>query len=353
MWCHECGCENPNQSLFCSKCGCKLIMPAGNVAGNAEASNNDDFDYEKFVNTDEYVEEEKRLEEERIRSEEAARQESLRRERMKRHMQQERLKKEAQEKQKNKVIMSGIIIAVVIAIAGIASFFFVSNYLNNSNETEDTTAEVQLTPEVTEEAEPTEEAVPTATETPTPTAEAEEEEEEETQDEDSEEAEDEEDIVVTATVSKAKKVDTSGYSVVKIKSGAASSVVEQDGYDNGAMVAVDGDETTSWQEGVDGNGEGEYVYYEFSQTYDVKYIKFKLGNWRDEERYDANNRPKELIIILDDVEFSVKFEDGQTEYCVELSDDIEASSIFVIIESVYEGSLWDDTCISEIEIYGK
>ncbi len=143
------------------------------------------------------------------------------------------------------------------------------------------------------------------------------------------------------------------YYKLTVSEASASSVISQEGTDNSAYKAVDGNPKTSWQEGVDGDGIGESIHLGLSKTYMVKYMSFQLGNWNSGEYYDGNNRPKELEITAGDVTQSVTFPDGQVEYWIEFSEECPVSEIDIMIKSVYEGSQWDDTCIAEVGIYGK
>lgn len=147
--------------------------------------------------------------------------------------------------------------------------------------------------------------------------------------------------------------DFGDYYKLSVKDASASSVISQEGTDNGAGKAVDGNEKTSWQEGVAGDGIGESLHFELEKPYNVKYMSFQLGNWNSWEYFDGNNRPKELEITVGDVTQTITFPDGKTEYWVEFSGECPASEIDVVIRSVYKGSQWDDTCIAEIGVYGR
>ncbi|MEI3282065.1 MAG: hypothetical protein V8R61_04860, partial [Enterocloster sp.] len=61
---------------------------------------------------------------------------------------------------------------------------------------------------------------------------------------------------------------------------------------------IDGDVTTSWQEGVEGYGEGEAIRFSFAGAKPVKTISINAGSWISSERYYANGRPKELAIVF-------------------------------------------------------
>ena len=335
MWCPKCGFKNDDDALFCENCGYKLPDLHDENLGDTKRIDADEFDFEKYA--DEGI-----ANEEREREKEA-----LRRERKKREARMA-AKREAQERQKRKVITTGIIIAVVIAVVGIAAFVLVSQYMGESSQKSTSqTEQVKLTPTVSPTA--TETPVPTATETPTPTA---------TPTETPTETPtpiptiDENESAVAAIV-KASDVSTDGYSLVSISKISASSQITQDGINNGATAAIDGDEITSWQEGADGDGIGEALFINLTRDYEIRYIKFKLGNWRSAETYRQNNRPRKLAVQIGDVVYNVEFPDGQTEYCLALSKDLSANYISITIQSVYSGDDWDDTCISEVEIYGK
>lgn len=134
---------------------------------------------------------------------------------------------------------------------------------------------------------------------------------------------------------------------------SASSVVSQAGYDNSAMVAVDGLLETSWQEGVSGNGEGQYLEIYLDNEHPVKYLVLYLGNWRSYDWFYDNNRPQSLTIHIGDYTTTQEFADGQIIHCIELSQPIQASRVRLTINSVYGGRDWQDTCIAEVMAYGE
>lgn len=256
---------------------------------------------------------------------------------------------EQQRKENRRIVIIGIIVAAAIAASGIAAFFGIRYFMDDSSSASEGSVKISSelqeeldqrkntptpvptqTPEETAEPTPSSEPTPTITTTPEPTPE-----------------------IISAEVKKASSVSTNGYQKVSIKSAEASSTIDQEGYNNSIQMTYDGDEKTSWQEGADGDGLGEVLHYTLSQEYDVRYITFKMGNWRDQNNYDVNNRPKGITVWFGDQSYQVTIPDGKTEYCLELSGDITCSEIYIRIDSVYSGSEYDDTCISEIGIYGK
>ena len=142
---------------------------------------------------------------------------------------------------------------------------------------------------------------------------------------------------------------------VRVAKATESSHIVQEGKDNTAYAAIDGKEDTSWQEGVDGAGEGSWLQFDLDKEYDITRFTFKLGNWNDaKDYYNGNNRPEKLLISFsegNDV-YELSFEDKKQHFSYELDTPIRTDVVRIEIESVYEGDSWDDTCIAEIGIYG-
>lgn len=174
--------------------------------------------------------------------------------------------------------------------------------------------------------------------------------EEERKKEEKQEEESEKEAEITVSVDKAEPEDLSSYVQIQPVSSEASSALG----DNTAEKVTDGQELTSWQEGVTGYGQGENLTLKFDKTYKVKYLALKLGSWKDDNAYSQNNRPKELDIQTDHLIRKVTFPDGKTQYWVTFSGECETSELKLIIEQVYRGSKtsWNDTCIAEVQVYG-
>ncbi len=147
--------------------------------------------------------------------------------------------------------------------------------------------------------------------------------------------------------------DLTGYARVGIVQAGSTSNIEQENNQNGPEMAVDGDEVTSWQEGVEGPGIGETIYYKLDQEQPISYITLKLGNWRNDKYFYANNRPRTLSITLDDYTFQITFPAEKREYVVQVDPPYPASYIQFQIDDVYKGSSYDDTCIAELGMYCK
>lgn len=137
-----------------------------------------------------------------------------------------------------------------------------------------------------------------------------------------------------------------------------SSIVTQSGtHDNSADAAVDGNTDTSWQEGVDGDGLGEYIMLDLGRERQVQYLKAWLGNWRSDDWYNRNNVPAQLCITFYDEDWNcescmISFPKEKRPFGIALSRPVSAQYVCIEIVDVYSGSKYDDTCIAEILVCG-
>lgn len=162
---------------------------------------------------------------------------------------------------------------------------------------------------------------------------------------------------VTVSVQYSSQVSLNGMVKAGVQKATAfdsSHVVQRDStIDNSAWSAFDGQSTTSWQEGAQGDGIGEYVGISFDRQYQVKVITLLLGNHRSDSWYIKNNTPKTLTINLGGQVFLVSFPKEKTEFAVVLSQPVAASDIRLTIEDVYKGTEYEDAIIAEVGVYGN
>jgi len=110
----------------------------------------------------------------------------------------------------------------------------------------------------------------------------------------------------------------------------------------------DGLASTCWAEGAKGWGQGEWVKFTFNVPVDIYTVEIINGFAVDDERYYGNASVKML---------AVEFSDGKKTN-LELTDVASPKNyslygedvtwIKFIIDQVYRGEKWEDTCISEI-----
>jgi len=127
-----------------------------------------------------------------------------------------------------------------------------------------------------------------------------------------------------------------------------------------AWSAIDGSPETTWaEEGhlghepwPSGPGIGEWIILVFPETIEIDRIGVDIGFDRDADIFAKNNRLKRATIMFskgDVVELA--FDDVRG---VQMKDIPPVTTTYVqlVIDEIYPGSKFDDTCISEIEVWG-
>ena len=120
----------------------------------------------------------------------------------------------------------------------------------------------------------------------------------------------------------------------------------------GAAFLNDGDISTPWEEGVEGDGIGEQITYEPEAGTKLQVIRIYPGNGRSDKAFQENNRPKTITLEIDGKKQALNFDDAGYFYTFSSKKPVTAKQVKLIIDSVYQGSKWQDTCISEVEFYG-
>lgn len=275
-----------------------------------------------------------------------------------------RLDKAREQKRERRILLYGVVLILMILAAGFSAMYAVSQSLNSTVEDTTESKKVKIvstpTPTPTPEATPTEaaptEAAPTeaAETTPEATPAASSESTAEPTPEATPEPEKELQIRLLDQA-KTDEILAMGYVKAGLSSASATSSLYQPGIDNSPNVLVDGMDYSSWQDGVDGPGIGESITLGFDREYRVRFIVLRLGNWYSDgwtDYYIRNNRPKQMMFNLGGREFTVEFPDEMKEYCIEFSEEINASALQMTIVDVYAGTEYDDTCICEVDTYG-
>ena len=151
----------------------------------------------------------------------------------------------------------------------------------------------------------------------------------------------------------ANDANLAGQSLIGITAAAASSTISQSGTANDPILVFDRRDETSWQEGVSGYGLGEWLKASFDGNYKVKYMAFKLGNWKNDKYYYGNAKPKTLEILIGDFRGEITFPDERAVQWVEFSKEVDANAMEITIRDVYAGTSWQDTCIAAVDVYGS
>ena len=157
----------------------------------------------------------------------------------------------------------------------------------------------------------------------------------------------------------AAKVDMLRYESVVIDSATATSEwIDEDDPTWGCFAedAIDGDYTNSWQEGVEGNGEGESITIRFGSGTRIDILKIFPGLISSEEWFYANNIPISFQVTFSDTDVyevqltSYGYEEAKHGFILNLEDPVVTDAITIEFLSVVEGE-YKDTPLTEIEAY--
>jgi len=142
-------------------------------------------------------------------------------------------------------------------------------------------------------------------------------------------------------------------------SASASSVYPSDRWGTyHAWSAIDGRVESPWTEGIAGPGVGEWIMLTFPETVEVLGIGLDVGYDRDAGIFYANNRVKRATFVFSNGErITLDFADTRGVQMVHLvrapGPNIETTYVKMVIEEVYPGYRYNDTCLGEIEVWGR
>ena len=157
-----------------------------------------------------------------------------------------------------------------------------------------------------------------------------------------------------------EQVDWEQLEQVSVWAEAGSSLVSQKtGMVYGPELMLDGDINTSWQEGEDGWGEGETLNFSFyGEEVPLKVISFYGGSFQSEEKFMENGRPAAITVIYrlegeEKERFSAELEDTMMPNYLQLDQAVSCDAVDIQIDSVYPGSRYQDTAVTELAFYGE
>ena len=144
--------------------------------------------------------------------------------------------------------------------------------------------------------------------------------------------------------------DTSDFQAIDVASVEADSVlVSSKGNRYEPKFMIDGDTTTSWQEGEDGAGEGQVFLAKFGDNQKVDYVVIHNGNHKSEKLYYNNNRIKSLNITINDQSANIELEDSMDPQVIRINGAESINEVRFEIVSVYSGDKYNDTCVAEVQ----
>lgn len=134
---------------------------------------------------------------------------------------------------------------------------------------------------------------------------------------------------------------------------ATSYLIEEKlGFIHEPSNVLDRNNATAWVENAVGQGEGESITLELDDLYVVSGFVINAGYQKNENVYENNSRPKELIVTFSDGNSqTVELEDYYGPQKIILDIPIETTKVTFTISSVYYGDKYEDTAISEISLF--
>jgi len=133
----------------------------------------------------------------------------------------------------------------------------------------------------------------------------------------------------------------------------ATTTLSSDGNNTyGAYNLIDEDNSTAWVEGVNDAGIGQRIIFKADSPQTVNHIQILNGYCKTRDLYQKNNRVKTINIIFPDgTTIRKSLTDAYAEYQLLVFDSpIVCDEFSIEIQEVYNGSKYNDTCISEILI---
>lgn len=147
----------------------------------------------------------------------------------------------------------------------------------------------------------------------------------------------------TVNVDLTRVLESNAYATIE-----ASSTYNGDSANHAVRNLTDNKLKTNWTEGVHGNGEGEYIEFTFHMEQPIAGFIISAGNHASNTYYTKNSRPKTVILTFSDgseVEYTLL--DKKETQKIYFDEVVDATSARLTIGSVYSGSAWEDTVISE------
>lgn len=126
-------------------------------------------------------------------------------------------------------------------------------------------------------------------------------------------------------------------------------------YQYSPEMCYDGNLTTCWAEGKSDDGIGESIRFEFDDLYMLSGFEIYSGLCTSKELFEKNSRLHKFTLRFSDGnEFNYELGDGYENCHVRIDfTDVQPVTDYVeiIIDSVYQGNTYSDTCISELSFF--
>ncbi len=134
---------------------------------------------------------------------------------------------------------------------------------------------------------------------------------------------------------------------------------ELDSVKYGKKLIADLNAATAWNEGVEGLGEGETITWRYKEEKWIYGMAILPGYQKNEDIYYKNGAPIELLLEVGGKIMRCELDTYKPDFSnptasmryVDFPEPILADEVTVTIETVREGTKYEDTCISELFFY--
>lgn len=126
-------------------------------------------------------------------------------------------------------------------------------------------------------------------------------------------------------------------------------------------AVLDGNKDTCWAEGVDGNGEGEYIEIHFREPIYLTDISLLNGYMKNEDVFNKNGKIRRIELsysdgnshesLLDEYEFQDVEGQAYSDW-ISYGSPIYTDYLKVTILKASHGEKYEDTCLSELQLWG-
>ena len=150
-----------------------------------------------------------------------------------------------------------------------------------------------------------------------------------------------------------QNTNTGNDNVPIVITGANHSSADQEGnYVHSAKLAVDGNTSTCWSEGVKGLGVGENIEIHFDRDCKVSGMDIWIGHQKSRSLFTQNARPVALRVEGSDGSSEVyNLKDAFGGQRVNFKQPITVNKIKLVVVQVARGNKYEDTCISEVKFF--
>lgn len=138
--------------------------------------------------------------------------------------------------------------------------------------------------------------------------------------------------------------------IAVVEAAATSEYISTKGNNYSPANLIDQDSATTWQEGEEDAGIGQQLTFTFGEPAIISAIRLENGKRTSKKEFYENNRIASFR-IFDDNSILVEMSDAEEVQYIIFENPIMQSQVVLTLESVFGGTKWNDTCVTEIAFF--